>query len=64
MDLKPMVDKAFSGRYFLTVVTGIVFAYVAIRKTINADVVATIITMVFTLYFTRTDRNGQPPKGA
>ena len=56
MEIKPLIEKLFSGRYFLTVVTGIVFVYVSINKLITADVIATIVTMVFTLYFTRTDR--------
>ena len=55
--LKRILDKVVGGRYFLTIVTGIVFAYVAFHKIIGADVIATIITMVFTLYFTKG--NGQ-----
>ena len=53
-----MNPKIYSGRYFLTVVAGIVFAYATYRGILNAESVTTIITMVFTLYFSRTDRNG------
>lgn len=51
-------DKALSGRLWLTLITGLVFAYATFTKIINADVVGTIIVMVFTLYFQRQDRNG------
>lgn len=53
-----MNDKIFSGRLWLTLITGIVFAYATFSKVINSDVVGTIIVMVFTLYFQRQDRNG------
>ena len=51
--LKRLIDKVVGGRYFLTIVTGVVFAYAAFHKILGADVIATIITMVFTLYFTK-----------
>lgn len=60
--LKAVLPKLFSGRYILTVACAIVFVYASFRGLIDKDVVATIITMVFTLYFTRSDRgqNGIP----
>lgn len=58
MDFKPMLEKLFSGKYFLTIVTGIVFAYVSVKGIIGKDVIATIIVMVFTLYFTKQTNGG------
>ena len=59
-----MKEKLLSGRYFLTVVSGIVFAYATYTKLLNAEAVATIITMVFINYFQRdrTKENGGLPK--
>jgi len=51
-----MKEKLLSGRYFLTVVAGLVFAYAVYSKLLNAEATATIITMVFINYFQR-DRN-------
>ena len=48
-----MLAKLLSGRYFLTVVSGIVFAYAVYSKLLNAEATATIITMVFINYFQR-----------
>ena len=53
--------KLFSGRYILTVASALVFGYCSIKGILKADVVATILTMVFTLYFTRS-RNGEEKK--
>lgn len=48
-----MLAKLLSGRYFLTVVSGIVFIYATYTKLLNSEAVATIITMVFINYFQR-----------
>lgn len=50
------MTKLLSGRFFLTVVTGIVFAYAVISRILDAKSTAIIITMVFISYFQRTDR--------
>lgn len=52
-----MLNKLLSGRYYLTVIAGIVFAYAVYSKILNAEATATIITMVFISYFQR-NRNG------
>lgn len=57
------LNKILSGRFILTVITGIVFAFASWKGWIPKDTIATIIVMVFTLYFSRTDRNGKPPTG-
>lgn len=55
-----MKDKLLSGRYFLTVISGLVFAYATYTKLLNAEAVAAIITMVFINYFQkdRTQNGG------
>lgn len=53
-----MKEKLLSGRYFLTVVSGIVFAYAVHSKLLNAEATAAIITMVFISYFQRSRSNG------
>lgn len=44
-------DKLSSGRYFLTVVAGLVFAYCSIRHIIQPDKVYDIISIVVVAYF-------------
>ena len=51
-------DKLLSGRYFLTVVGGIVFAYATYKHILEAQAVSAIVTAVFMSYFNRPDRNG------
>ncbi len=51
-----MIDKLLSGRLILTVICGIVFAWVSINKLIPPDAVISILTMVFVSYFNRSDR--------
>ena len=58
-----MRDKLLSGRLWLTLISGIVFAYCSFTKILTADVIATILTAVFMSYFQRSDRNGTQPKG-
>lgn len=58
MNLKEyVIGKILSGRFILTLVAGAVFIYCAATKALTPEV-AMIITMVFTLYFTRARENG------
>lgn len=50
-------SKFMSGRYVLTIICGLVFAYGAIVKLLPADAVVAIVSMVFISYFQRTDRD-------
>ena len=43
----------------MTLITGGVFAYMAFSGKLQAETVAGIITMVFTFYFTKTDKSGE-----
>ena len=54
-----MINKLLSGRYFLTVVCGLVFAYVAINKVIPPDAVIAILSTVFVSYFNRNRKETQ-----
>ena len=51
-----IVSKVLSGRLYLTIIAGAVFAYATWKNKIATEAITSIITMVFTLYFTRTDR--------
>ncbi len=51
-----MIDKLLSGRLILTIICGLVFAYVAVAKIVPPDAIISILTMVFISYFQRQDR--------
>ena len=54
--LKRAIDKLLSGRFILTVICGVVFAWAATHKLLEAAAIASILTSVFTSYFDRQDR--------
>ena len=54
---KEHIDKLLSGRFWLSIMTGIVFAYAVYAKILPEEAVAVIITMVFVSYFQRSDRS-------
>lgn len=56
-------NKLLSGRFLLTIATAIVFVYLALVGRMEAKDTMLIITMVFTLYFTRNDRGTPPTQG-
>ena len=43
----------------MTLITGGVFAFMAFTGKLQAETVAGIITMVFTFYFTKSDKSGE-----
>ena len=51
-----MIDKIYSGRFWLTIITGLAFAYATWKRVLEPQAIASIITMVFMAYFQRTDR--------
>lgn len=53
-----MKEKLISGRFWLTVIAGLVFAYTGVTRILPPEAIASIITMVFVSYFERHDRNG------
>lgn len=56
-----ILEKIFSGRYFLTIVGGIVFAYAVWSKILEPQATSAILTAIFLSYFNRSDRNENHP---
>ena len=51
-------SKLSSGKFWLTIISGIVFAYATWKKILSAEAVATIVTMVFVSYFQKNNQVG------
>jgi len=51
-----MLNKLLSGRFIFTIVTSIVFAFLAITSKLSADKVMEVILIVIYAYFNRGDR--------
>lgn len=49
-------SKLLSGRWLLTLISGLVFAYVSIKGVLSAEAVASIISMVFIAYFQKNNQ--------
>ena len=60
--MKELLTKLGSGRYILTVISGLTFAYAVYAKIMPPEATASILTSVFTSYFLRdrSKENGQP----
>lgn len=54
------MSKLFSGRFLLTMVSAIVFMYLALADKMTAEQALLVINGIVIFYFTRTDRQ---PKG-
>ena len=63
VDVKRIVDKLLSGRFILTVICGLTFAYLAIKGKLEAAAVTAVIGSVFASYFDRNDRTQPPAAG-
>ena len=46
-----IINKLMSGKYFMTVVTALVFGYMAVTGMLDKQVVDDIIKLVFMFYF-------------
>lgn len=57
-----VVSKLLGGRYILTIICGLVFAYGAVSKLLPADAVVAIVSMVFISYFQKSDRKTEGGK--
>jgi hypothetical protein len=44
-------DKLLSGKFWLTIIAGLVFAYTACHKILSTEAIATLLSAVFTSYF-------------
>ena len=56
MNWQKVADKILSGRFILTCICGMVFAYVACKGKIEVAAITAILSAVFTSYFGRNDR--------
>jgi len=54
--IKAILPKLLSGRYYLTLVGGIVFAYAVWKNKLDPQATAAILTSIIYAYFQRTDR--------
>ena len=52
-----VIEKLLSGRFYLTIIGGLVFAYSVYAKLMPPEATASIITMIFVSYFERKDRS-------
>ena len=53
------MNKMWSGRFLFTITAAVVFAVLAINKTMPVDKVYEVILIVVYAYFSRQDRNQQ-----
>jgi len=51
-----LLNKLLSGRYYLTLVGGVVFILCVINKTLEPQATSAILTAIFMSYFQRSDR--------
>ena len=51
-----IVTKLMSGRYLLTVIGGIVFAYAVWKRVLEPQATSAILTAIIMSYFSRNDR--------
>ena len=56
MNLPHIPEKLLSGRYFLTVVGGLVFAYAVWKNKLDPQATSAILTSIIYAYFQRQDR--------
>jgi len=57
IDKERILEKLLSGRYYLTLIGGIVFAYAVWQKILEPQATSAILTAIFLSYFNRNDRN-------
>ncbi len=57
-----MKDKLLSGKFWLTIISGFVFAYATYKKILGGEAVASIISLVFVSYFQKKQENGEVQK--
>ena len=56
MSIKEIITaKITSGKYFLTVCSGLVFVYTSVKGILPKEAIVSIITSVFTMYFLKRD---------
>lgn len=53
-----MIKKLISGRFLLTVISGLVFAYATYAKLLDSQAVSAVLSLVFVSYFNKKE-NGE-----
>ncbi len=56
------IEKLSSGKFWLTIICGVVFAYCSIRGILSQDKIMEVILIVIYAYFTKQKENGGQPK--
>ena len=51
------MSKLFSGRFIFTLAAAYVFVFGAMTKLLSAEMVASVVSTVVALYFSRNDRS-------
>ena len=51
------MKKINSGRFILTVISGLVFGYATYAKILPSEAVVSVISMVFVSYFNKRDHD-------
>ncbi len=58
-----IIAKVTSGKFWLTIIGGIVFAYVACKQIIKPEVTASILVMIFISYFQKSPETNKTTEG-
>jgi len=61
--MNKIIEKLTSGKFLLTIIAGLVFAYCSIRQIIPPDKTYDIISVIVVAYFMK-GQNGKPTGGA
>ena len=59
-----MNEKVWSGRFILTIIAGLVFAYCSVTKILPIDKIHEILLIIIYAYFSRNDRAKDQTGGA
>lgn len=60
--MERIIEKLTSGKFILTVIAGVVFAYAVVTKQLEAQATASILTAVFISYFQKNvGQNNKAP---
>jgi hypothetical protein len=57
--MREIIAKLTSGRFILTVICGLTFAYLACKKILPNEATMGVIILVFEAYFHRSDRTNE-----
>ena len=56
-----VIAKVTSGKFWLSIIAGLVFAYTSYKKILPPEAIASIVTMVFVSYFNKEKNGTQIP---